>query len=192
MATEGKVVKNKKGYGYKYTDLAEINDYIYENCGSYFQYTETADNGFDYVYTVKIDKNGKASEPIRGCKVVEGNTLQGKANPAQVLGSSLTYARRYSLLMAYGLATDDDDAEALTQRPTKRTGNSTVQSKDDTPLKVEQRNVIKLCTELGGTKNERMMDLIKKFAPSGNPNSIKSLKKIVELKKALEAMKKGE
>ena len=51
--------------------------------------------------------------PVRkGCRVVNA-TLSGKSNPAQEHGSALTYARRYSLLMAFGLATDDDDAESL-------------------------------------------------------------------------------
>ena len=30
-------------------------------------------------------------------------------------GSGLTYARRYSLLLAYGLSTEDDDGEKFTQ-----------------------------------------------------------------------------
>ena len=53
-------------------------------------------------------------EEIPGCIVAEAK-LSGKNNAAQEHGSALTYARRYSLLMAYGLATDDDDAESLNQ-----------------------------------------------------------------------------
>ena len=80
----------------------------------YYQYIERID-GEDYVMTVKII-DGKEQQPLRGCRVVNA-TLSGKSNPAQEQGSALTYARRYSLLMAFGLATDDDDAESLT-RPT--------------------------------------------------------------------------
>ena len=41
--------------------------------------------------------------------------LVGIKNPAQEQGSATTYARRYSLLMAFGLASDDDDdAQSLT------------------------------------------------------------------------------
>ena len=63
-----------------------------------------------------IDADGNESEPIQGCRVVEA-VLSGKSNPAQEHGSALTYARRYSLQMAYGLATEDDDAESLTRKP---------------------------------------------------------------------------
>lgn len=100
--------KNADGYNYKYTELAQINEYIDELGERYYQYPETADNGYDYMMTVRII-DGKPMPPIRGCKIIDAK-LQGKSNPVQEYGSSLTYARRYSLLMAYGLATTDDDA----------------------------------------------------------------------------------
>ena len=102
--------KNKEGYGYCYTDLAEIHRYLEQNNMSYYQYVERIDND-DYIMTVKI-VNGEEKQPLRGCRVVNA-TLSGKSNPAQEQGSALTYARRYSLLMAFGLATEDDDAESL-------------------------------------------------------------------------------
>ena len=102
--------KNKEGYSYKYTDIAEIHRYLEQNNMSYYQYIERIDND-DYVMTVKCI-NGEYQEPLRGCRVVNA-TLSGIKNPAQEQGSALTYARRYSLLMAFGLATDDDDAQSL-------------------------------------------------------------------------------
>lgn len=110
--------KNAEGYGYKYTDLSQIHTYLEANNMRYYQYIERIDTD-DYIMTVKII-DGKELAPIRGCRVVNA-TLSGIKNPAQEQGSALTYARRYSLLMAFGLATDDDDAESLTVRkePTK-------------------------------------------------------------------------
>lgn len=102
--------KNKEGYGYCYTDLAEIHRYLEENGIWYYQYVDRIDND-DYIMTVKVI-DGVEQPALRGCRVVNA-TLSGKSNPAQEQGSALTYARRYSLLMAFGLATEDDDAESL-------------------------------------------------------------------------------
>jgi len=110
------ISKNREGYGYKYTDLAQIHNYLEENDMSYYQYVQT-EEGEDYVYTVPII-GGEEKPARRGCRVVQA-ILSGKSNPAQEQGSALTYARRYSLLMAFGLATEDDDAASLTISPDK-------------------------------------------------------------------------
>ena len=104
--------KNKEGYGYCYTDLAEIHRYLEQNNMRYYQEIETTD-GNDYIMTYRFIDGQWEEKPKRGCRIVNA-TLSGKSNPAQEQGSALTYARRYSLLMAFGLATDDDDAESLT------------------------------------------------------------------------------
>lgn len=104
--------KNKQGYGYKYTDLSAIHNYLEKTNQTYTQYIQKID-GDDYVFTRKY-KDGEFVEELQGCRVVQA-TLSGKSNPAQEQGSALTYARRYSLLLAYGLATEDDDGEKLTK-----------------------------------------------------------------------------
>lgn len=108
--------KNRKAdvgkYTYQYTDLAQIHEFLAENNMSYYQYIDRIDND-DYIMTVKII-DGKEQQALRGCRVVDA-TLIGVNNPAQQQGSALTYARRYSLLMAFGLATEDDDAQSLTK-----------------------------------------------------------------------------
>lgn len=110
--------KNKEGYGYKYTELAEIHKYLEENNMRYYQTIETSElNGCDYIMTYRFIDGKWEDKPKRGCKVVDA-TLQGVKNPAQEQGSALTYARRYSLLMAFGLATEDDDAQMLSIKKT--------------------------------------------------------------------------
>lgn len=110
MATTN-LAKAKQGYGYKYTELAQINDYLESINTRYYQYVESLD-GTDYIYTVPI-VDGKELPARRGCRIVSA-PLSGKSNPAQEMGAAITYARRYSLLMAFGLATEDDDAQSLT------------------------------------------------------------------------------
>lgn len=105
------IAKRTEGYGYKYTELADINRYCEENNIRYYQEIETSEiNQKDYIITYLAKDN--EVEKHRGCQIVEA-TLQGIKNPVQEYGSSLTYCRRYSLLMALGLATEDDDAQSL-------------------------------------------------------------------------------
>ena len=106
--------KNADGYNYRYTDLTEIHNYLASEGVAYYQEVEVID-GNDYIVTVKLDTEGNEIKRVRGCRVVQA-TLKGNNNPAQEQGSALTYARRYSLLMAYGLCTSDDDAEMLSVR----------------------------------------------------------------------------
>lgn len=105
--------KATKGAGYKYTELSQINEYLEEIGIRYIQSIGTDELG-DYIITIPII-NGKKEDSIKGCRIPNTNLYKNN-NPAQEYGASLTYARRYSLLMAFGLATEDDDAECLSKR----------------------------------------------------------------------------
>ena len=111
---ESKLKRNKDGYGYKYTDLAEIHNYLESNNMKYIQKVERIGDD-DYIMTKRCFNDKWEEEWLQGCRIVQA-VLVGKNNPAQEQGSALTYARRYSLLMAFGLATEDDDAESLTKQ----------------------------------------------------------------------------
>ena len=151
---ETNLSKNREGYGYKYTDLAQIHNYLEENNLRYTQYIQKIE-GEDYVFTQKyiLDKEKKYvkdGEPLQGCRVVNA-VLSGKSNPAQEQGSALTYARRYSLLMAYGLATEDDDAESLTQKgtSTNRKKNSKADNLDNKVTEKEAAAIYAIMTRKG-------------------------------------------
>lgn len=111
------IAKKTEGYGYKYTELADINKYCEENGIRYYQEVETNEiNQKDYIITYLVKDD--VVEKHRGCQIVEA-TLQGIKNKVMEYGSSLTYCRRYSLLMALGLATEDDDGASCTEEMTK-------------------------------------------------------------------------
>lgn len=108
-----RLAKKTEGYSYKYVELADINKYCEDNGITYYQEVDTCDiNQKDYIVTHVIKDGVETTH--RGCQIVEA-VLQGIKNPVQEYGSSLTYCRRYSLLMALGLATEDDDGASLTQ-----------------------------------------------------------------------------
>lgn len=123
---ETNLTKNKAGYGYKYTDLAQIHEYLEQNNMRYYQYIETTD-GKDYIMTVPII-DGVEQKPRRGVQIVDA-VLAGIKNPAQEQGSATTYARRYSLLMAFGLATEDDDGASLSKPKNEKSNKNTTDNK---------------------------------------------------------------
>lgn len=103
--------KNGGKYSYQYVDIAQIHEYLEQNNMRYIQQIKRIEND-DYVMTKRYIDNKWEDEWLQGARVVQA-TLMGNNNPAQEQGSALTYARRYSLLMAFGLATEDDDANSL-------------------------------------------------------------------------------
>ena len=103
--------KNGNSYSYQYVDIAQIHEYLESINSKYIQQIQRID-GDDYIMTKRCFDNKWEDEWLQGSRVVDA-TLFGNDNPAQKQGSALTYARRYSLLMAYGLATEDDDANSL-------------------------------------------------------------------------------
>ncbi len=55
-------------------------------------------------------------------------------------------------------------------------------------LKEIKKQIVARCTALGGTKNTQMMDLLKTFVSSGNPNQIRDINKAKECLAALTEM----
>jgi len=151
------VSKNKTAntgkYSYKYTDIAQIHEYLESKGWSYYQYIERLD-GDDYVMTVRII-NGEEKTPLRGARVVDAK-LNGVINPAQEQGSALTYARRYSLLMAFGLATDDDDAQSLTRKKEQKPESKPAEKPEESSAPVAAEKV-PLMTPLQKAKLRRLL-----------------------------------
>ena len=178
--------KNSDGYGYKYTDLSEIHKYLEENNIRYMQKIERID-GDDYIFTRLCVDGEWEKEWYQGCRVVQA-TLQGIKNPAQEQGSALTYARRYSLLMTFGLATDDDDAQSLSV--------STIKTKEDAEKvvidfgKKHPGKTLKEIMEVDESYIEWLRDNAKQSYIKEAINLIKPLPSEEEQTKTLELMSK--
>ena len=100
------VFKNTKGYGYKYADLTSIIktiNPIMEKLEMGFTQYMRDDSLVTEIY--HIPTNTKKMSSLR---IPQGVQLKGM-NDFQVLGSAITYARRYSLSMMLGIVTDDDN-----------------------------------------------------------------------------------
>ena len=112
------IYKNAKGYSYTFADLGEINDVIKP---------KLAKHGLGYAQplvgtTVKtIIFHAESGESIEGfADIPQGVQLKGM-NDFQVLGSAITYLRRYSLSSMLGLITDEDADAAGEQVKAKPT-----------------------------------------------------------------------
>jgi hypothetical protein len=99
--------KNKKGYGYKYADLPSILDMArpilskYGLC--YIQSTNVVDDAMVVETRIYHSSGEYIGDSIK--LLID----QGKMSSMQQLGSSITYARRYSLQNLLGIVGDEDD-----------------------------------------------------------------------------------
>jgi hypothetical protein len=100
----------------KYADLAgcleAVNDALLEAGIAVYQETSECQDGV-IVETVFLHESG---ETLRGGRL---HVPAAKHDP-QGYGSALTYARRYSLMAACGIAAEDDDGNAAS-KPTPKT-----------------------------------------------------------------------
>lgn len=111
------VKKMSQGYGYRYAELSTIHEELERQGITYYQYIAYDNEAdADYIYTV-LHIDDEDLPPRRGCRVISGGDSMKSA--AQAQGSAITYARRYSLLMALGWATEDDDGNSAGTQVTK-------------------------------------------------------------------------
>lgn len=116
-----KVLGNKSdGYKYHYTSLSDIVIAGYDLPPMRIA-TLTNNNGDPVIVDgrpveyIEVQRTvGNAVEWIRGARVVipkqaEGAKDNKTMNDAQLYGSAITYARRYTAMLFFGIACDDDD-----------------------------------------------------------------------------------
>lgn len=113
-------VPTKKGYtySYTYTSLAAVVNHVNTVMGLEFNQNIVQDEGVSgrlnvvtRYHTAPSESNpngGEWSEWLAPVPIIP----QEARNPAQAFGSALSYARRYSLQCALGLAADDNDTES--------------------------------------------------------------------------------
>ncbi|MBT1161274.1 ERF family protein [Bifidobacterium sp. SO1] len=104
------VIKKKaQGGRGRYATLEQVVNYV-EDHGYELRWPTDVKDGRLYVNTM-IRRQGESKWEDTCCWIpVEVGDSRGMS-VMQALGSALTYARRYSTLAAFGLATTDDDGE---------------------------------------------------------------------------------
>ena len=111
--------KGKQGHGYAYADLASILEQsrplLAANGLSVVQMPANAEAGHIAVETAILHSSGEWLEQVYAMPIPENKRNSG----AQNMGSAITYARRYALAAALGIAQTDDDASLNEDIPTK-------------------------------------------------------------------------
>lgn len=95
--------------------VSVIDEAIVETGLSYTQEVLSNDSGHIILETIIMHESGEYI-------VLEGATVKPTKQDPQGIGSAMTYARRYSLSSAFGVAsdTDDDGNEASKGKPTQQ------------------------------------------------------------------------
>jgi hypothetical protein len=130
--------KNNPAFRSKYADLGAcieaVIDALNDNGITLLQRTHPDDTGVT-VETVLLHESGEKwdSGPL--------HVPASKQDP-QGYGSALTYARRYSLMAACGIAPEDDDGNAASKPATKQAAKPAAETeppKDMSPRGIAQR-----------------------------------------------------
>lgn len=114
-------------FGSKYADLAACIEAVIDSLNNsgiaLIQHTSEHDKGV-VVSTVFLHESGEIYE-------AGAIFVPSAQNTAQAFGSALTYARRYSLMAACGIAPEDDDGNAASRQPAKFEKAKTTIGEDD-------------------------------------------------------------
>ena len=107
------VSKDKKGFNYKYADLAScltaVKKPFADNGLSVSQLVSQDINGKQILITLLIHESGQWLKSIFAIE----NVVMKQCNSLQQLGAGLTYARRYAFSAIVGLSQEDDDAQSI-------------------------------------------------------------------------------
>jgi hypothetical protein len=134
----------------KYADLAAIRDAtlpaLNKHGLSIWQGTEMSADGF-FLITRLIHKSGQSLASVY--------PLPLATDKPQMIGSALTYARRYAWAAACGITADDDD-DAETASKAKTNGNGThPETKGAGPISAEQyKTLTTALNEVGAQEHQ--------------------------------------
>ena len=119
--------KSKQGHGYKYADLAECINIAKAPLAAtglaVSQMLGQSESGKQTLITILTHASGQYM--MSEFDLVDATLMGGAGkNPAQVLGSAITYQRRYAYTAIVGMAQQDDDAANCVQVNNNRTNSN--------------------------------------------------------------------
>ena len=149
--------KAKSGHGYNYADLAQCiktaQEPLINNGLAVIQLLIETERGTELQTIMTHEAGGHISSSfIMAQAVLAGG---GGKNPAQALGATITYMRRYAYSAIIGLAQTDDDAANLVAPPSNK-----ITQQDADWIAAVQDNPENLKTIVDPTYRARIKSLI--------------------------------
>jgi hypothetical protein len=105
------IKKDSSGFGYKYTSISELADYLLPILSKNGLAVSQFEDGQGNLVTMLIHTSGQY---LKGyMKLIDASSLEMKGvNLAQKIGSVWSYMRRYALAAIVGLTSNDEDTDA--------------------------------------------------------------------------------
>lgn len=188
-----KVESQRGSYSYKYVDLASVQDAVMPLLSA---------NDLAYTSHTEFDERDRF---VLVCALVHAPSKERELSvfplpqnvTAQVLGSWISYGRRYCLASMVGLATADDDGQAASQPAKRAAPRKAAPSTPDTPPKAMSEPQLHLMMKLfrdagyGDSEEERKRRLRYCKEIVGRPlTSAKDLT-MTEAKQVIDALQAG-
>ena len=148
---------------------------------SYIQEIEDLEEGYLRVDTIVLHESGEYM-------VIKGSKVKPAKNDPQSAGSATTYARRYSLSTAFGIASDPDDdgngasQQAKNNQQSKNTQQPKAQPKPE--LTPEQKVVANI--DWVNKKYKPEIELIKSWQEMEHEQALKAIKEYASAMKGSE------
>ena len=169
--------KDKKGYGYNYTDLDTVISAVRPILAKYslgfIQALTTLESGKPGITTRLISVGGEFLEDT----IPLPEITVGKTNAAQNMGAAITYMKRYALCAILGISSDED-TDAVPDKNARQENKKPAFENMTTAAQLERKNAQKpqqpKAPELKGgadtpAQHNRIVELLRSKNPDGSP-----------------------
>ena len=145
---------------------------------SYIQEIEDLEEGYLRVDTIVLHESGEYM-------VIKGSKVKSVKNDPQSAGSATTYARRYSLSTAFGIASDpDDDGNGASQQSkNNQQSKNTQQSQNQTKPELTPEQKVAANIEWVNKNYKPEIELIKSWQSMTPDKALKAIKEYAEAMK---------
>ena len=148
---------------------------------SYIQEIEDLEEGYLRVDTIVLHESSEYM-------VIKGSKVKPVKNDPQSAGSATTYARRYSLSTAFGIASDpDDDGNGASQQAkNNQQSKNTQQPKDQPKPELTPEQKVTANIEWVNKKYKPEIELIKSWQEMEHEQALKAIKEYASAMKGSE------